>query len=165
MGDGMSFDLTGLSELTADLGRAPVDAGPQIRKAIVVSSAKIKKAWQDKLSGTPGVPFGPKTITYDVGSNVSIWRDATAKVQGGANQIVSEIGAEDGREQAPIVAVLEYGSPVNNLPPHGYGTAALQENQEDFVNGLLLAIGDPLGESTELANPIRTKYPLPGGES
>lgn len=155
MADGATFDFSQITQLSADLGVAPADAGEKIYKAVTVTSAKIKKTWQQKLSGTPEVPFGPLTITYDVGTNASIFREAKTGLHAGANEIVSEIGAEDGRKQAPIVAVLEYGSPApypvgRNLPPHGYGAAALQENQDDFENGLLLAIGDPLGVSTEL---------------
>lgn len=141
-----------LDKLTADIANAPKNAGPNIRKAFAVSSAKIKREWQQKLSGTPGVPYGALTITYDIsagGTGVLGELLSTFGIGGGAlaNQIVSEIGAEDGRKQAPIVTVLEYGSPVNNLPPHGYGTAALADNAGDFANGLLLAIGDPLGKT------------------
>lgn len=150
MGDGATFDFSQITQLSADLGKAPADAGENIYKAFTVTSAKVKKSWQQKLSGTPDVPFGPLTITYDVGTNASIFREAGGGAKAAANQIVSEIGAEDGRKQAPIVAVLEYGAPINNLPPHGYGAASLQENSDDFENGLLLAIGDPLGVSTEL---------------
>lgn len=156
------FDTSGLDQLAADLGKAPENAGPNIYKAFTVTSARIKRTWQQKLSGTPDVPFGPLTITYDVSTKVTGPLGATLRAFGitsdssfsggkftiGANEIASEIGAQDGRKQAPIVAVLEFGSPVNNLPPHGYGTGALQENQDDFANGLLLAIGDPLGQST-----------------
>jgi hypothetical protein len=160
-----TFDLSGLNQLAADLGNAPKTAGPNIYKAFTVTSARIKKDWQRKLSGMPGVPHGPLTITYDVGASVTgplgvllrtLGVEAATTFNGGkyaigGNHIASEIGAEDGRSQAPIVALEEYGSPVNNLPPHGYGAASLQDNQDDFVNGLLLAIGDPLGTSIEHA--------------
>lgn len=146
---GETFDLSGLDQLSADLGHVEDDVGPKIQKAVIVTSAKIKRSWQRKLSGTPQVPFGPLTITYDVGANVGDFHITEDGQGAGANHVESQIGAEDGRKQAPIIAVLEYGSPVNNLPPHGYGTEALEENQQDFMNGLLLAIGDPLGKSTE----------------
>lgn len=163
----VAVDTSQLDQLSADLGAAPVNAGPALYKALVVTSAKIKKEWQDKLGGTPNVPFGSKTITYDVSASVTGPLGVLLRTFGVeaastfGNVISSEIGAEDGREQAPIVAVLEYGSPVNNLPPHGYGTAALADDADDFENGLLLAIGDPLGVSTELSSPIRQKFPLP----
>lgn len=149
----VTVDTSQLDQLTADIANAPKTAGPNIYKAFTVSSARVKKAWQQKLSGTPGVPFGPLTITYDVTTGaVGVLGDLLRAFDIGngaeANTIQSEIGAEDGRKQAPIVAVLEYGSPVNNLPPHGYGTAALADNADDFENGLMLAIGDPLGVSS-----------------
>lgn len=144
------FDTSQLEQLSADLGNAPVTAGPNIYKALTGTSAAIKRDWQHKLSGTPDVPFGPLTITYDLASTVtgplgSFLR--TLGIQAAStfgNQIRSDIGAEDGRKQAPIVTVLEFGSPVNNLPPHGYGSESLLDNQDDFANGLLIAIGDPL---------------------
>lgn len=153
MADGATFDFSQITLLTADLGKAPLDAGPNIYKAVTVTSAKIKKAWQGKLSGTPNMPKAPLSITYDVGANVSIFRQARSGIPAEANQIVSEIGAEDGRLQATFVALFEYGAPVNahggTVVPHGYGAASLQENSDDFQSGLELAIGDPLGQSTE----------------
>lgn len=156
------FDLSGLDQLAADLGDAPKNAGPNIYKAFTVTSAKIKKTWQQKLSGTPDVPFGPLTITYDIETAVTgplgVALRALGVEPGGGNQISSSIGAQTGRKQAPIVTVLEFGSPVNNLPPHGYGSEALLENQDDFENGLLLAIGDPLAvSSADTAAPSAAK--------
>lgn len=157
MGDGATFDLSQLDQLASDLGDAPKNAGPAIYKAFSVTSGFVKKDWQRKLSGMPGVPHGSLTITYDISANVTGALGVVLRAFGVepassfGNQITSEIGAEDGRLQAPIVALEEYGSPVHDLPPHGYGAASLQNNTDDFVNGLLLAIGDPLGVSTEHA--------------
>lgn len=150
----ITVDTSQLAQLSADLGNAPTDAGPGIYKALTVTSAKIKKEWQQKLSGTPQVPFGPLTITYDLSASVtgplgSLLRGLGIQAASTfGNQIRSDIGAEDGRKQAPIVTVLEFGSPQNNLPPHGYGAEALEDNINDFVNGLLIAIGDPLGKTS-----------------
>lgn len=150
-----TFNVSGLDQLSADLGNAPKNAGPAIYKAFTVTSARIKKDWQRKLSGTPAVPFGPLTITYDVEATVTgplgtLLRDLGVHAGSSfGNQITSTIGAEDGRKQAPIVTVLEFGAPGNNLPPHGYGAQALEDNIEDFVNGLLIAIGDPLAQTAE----------------
>jgi hypothetical protein len=148
-------DTSQLDKLSADIGNAPKTAGPNIYKAFTVTSARIKKEWQQKLSGTPDVPHGPLAITYDITTGGGVLGGLLKLVGvGAANQISSEIGAEDGRLQAPIVALLEYGSPVNNLPPHGYGTDSLADNADDFTNGLLLAIGDPLAKSPSAPTPV-----------
>lgn len=145
----VTVDTSQIDQLSADLGNAPKNAGPGIYKSFTVSSARIKREWQSKLSGMPGVPHGALTITYDISTSItgplgSILTAFGVEHLTGANQISSEIGAEDGRLQAPIVALEEYGSPENNLPPHGYGTQALADETDDFANGLLIAIGDPL---------------------
>ena len=146
MVDGVSMDFTEILKLSADLGVAPVKAGPKIHQATEITARKIKDGWSDDLEGTPDVPHGSRTITYDIGANTSIIRDLTQPIahQNEANTIMAEIGAEDGRQQAPIVAVLEYGAPSKNLPPHGYGAGELQKYSDDFEHGLSLAIGDPL---------------------
>lgn len=128
MSEGIGFDFSELSQLTADLGDAPKTAGKKIRQAFEVSSRHVKDKWAKKLEGTEGVPHGPKSITYDI--------EATPGDQ--LSTIRAEIGSETGRLQAPIVTVIEFGSP--NLPPRGYGLAALQETEADFEKGLGLAI-------------------------
>lgn len=134
MSDGINFDFSEINALAADLGDAPRDAGKSIRQATEISARKIKDAWAKKLEGTPDVPHGSRSITYDL----------DAKPGQDKSTITAEIGAEKGRLQAPIVTVIEFGAPGNNLPPHGYGAAALQENQDDFQKGLEIAIGDVL---------------------
>lgn len=134
MSDSISFDFTELDKLAADLGNAPRDAGKRIRQAVEITARNVKDAWKDKLEGTEGVPHGAYTITYDL----------DAKPGDDMSSITAEIGAERGRAQAPIVTVIEFGAPGNNLSPRGYGAGALQENQSDFEKGLEIAIGDPL---------------------
>jgi hypothetical protein len=134
MPDGFSMDFSELDKLAADLGDAPRDAGKRIRQATEITARKIKDAWKDKLKGTEGVPHGAYTITYDL----------DAKPGQDSSVITAEIGAETGRAQAPIVTVIEFGAPGNNLAPRGYGAGALQENQADFEKGLEIAIGEVL---------------------
>lgn len=130
------IDNSEILKLAADLGIAPVKAGPNIVKALQFSATNIKKDWAGRLEGTPDVPHGSRTITYDIIGGI--------EVGGGTNEVSAEIGAEDGRLQAPIVTVIEFGAPSKNLPPHGYGAAALQDETPDFQHGLSVAIGDPL---------------------
>jgi hypothetical protein len=134
MPDGVQFDFSDIQKLAADLGDVPKDAGKRIRQATEISARKVKDAWKEKLKGTEDVPHGAYTITYDL----------DAKPGQDASTITAEIGSERGRAQAPIVTVIEFGAPGQNLAPRGYGAAALQETQADFVHGLEIAIGDPL---------------------
>lgn len=134
MSDGIKFDLSEINALAADLDDAPRDAGKRIRQAVEISARKVKDAWADKLKGENGLPHAPRSITYDL--------DAIPGEE--QSSITATIGAETGRLQAPIVTVIEFGAPGNNLAPRGYGAGALQETQADFVKGLELAIGEPL---------------------
>jgi hypothetical protein len=134
MADQVDFDFSELNQLAADLTKANVTMPKKVQQAVEVTARKIKDAWKEKLKGTAGVPLGAYTITYDL----------DAKPGQGSSVISAEIGAERGRKQAPIVTVIEFGAPGNNLAPRGYGAGALQENQADFIKGLEIAIGDPL---------------------
>lgn len=144
MTDGVKFDFSELDKLAADLGNAPKEAGPNIRKAVEVTAFKVKEAWRDKLKGTKRMPVAFLTVDYEVNANTSIVRDAFSGIRGGADTITAEIGSRTGKRQATFVTVLEFGAPGNNLSPRGYGSGALQENENDFQEGLSIAIGDPL---------------------
>lgn len=126
------IDNSDLSALAADLGDIADDAGRNVRKAVEVTARNVKDAWAEKLRGEAHVPHAPRSITYDI--------EGTAGI--GGSEIRAEIGAERGRLQAPIVTVLEYGAPGNNLAPRGYGAGALKENEADFERGLSIALGD-----------------------
>lgn len=144
MSDGITFDFSEINQLAADLADAPRDAGPKIRKAVEVSAFKVKESWRDKLKGTKRMPVAFLSVDYEIAANTSIVRDALSSLNAGADTIEAEIGARTGKKQATFVTVLEFGAPGNNLAPRGYGAGALQENQEDFVKGLEIAIGEPL---------------------
>ena len=136
----IDFDFSELDKLAADLGKVPDDAGKKIRQAVEVTSRHIKDSWAEKLTGENGVPHASRSITYDIGTNVSLFRNALGVGPvDGANQIAAEIGAERGRLQAPIVTVLEFGAPGNNLAPRGCGHEALRESEADFIKGLEIA--------------------------
>lgn len=125
-------DFSELDQLSADLGAVPGNAGRYVTTAVTVTARHVKDDWAEKLEGENGLPHAPRSIGYDVTS-----------FQGFGNTVVkAEIGAERGKLQAPIVTVIEYGSPVNNTPPRGYGHGALQENEDDFVKGLSKALED-----------------------
>lgn len=124
----ISFDFTELDVLAAELQSAPEKAGPKLRQAFEVTSRNIKDAWADKLRDQPRLPHASRTITYDI-----------IATPGKTSTLEAEIGSETGRLQATFVTVIEFGSPVNNTAPRGFGSAALQENEADFIKGLELA--------------------------
>lgn len=131
MTDGISSDFHELDNLAADLGEVAATSGPFIRKAVEVTARKVKDTWRDKLKGEPHLPHAPSAIGYDIKA-----------APGEVSTITAEIGAERGKLQAPIVTVIEFGSPSNNLAPRGFGLAALQANQGDFEHGLDIALRD-----------------------
>lgn len=128
MSDGIGFDFSELHTLAADLGDQPKVTGKKLRQAVEVSARNVKDAWAKKLTGENGLPHAPRSITYDIEAN-----------PGDVSRIEAEIGSERGRLQAPIVTVIEFGAPGQNLAPRGYGLAALAETAEDFEKGLSVA--------------------------
>lgn len=126
MSDG--FDLSGLDRLAADLNGAGNAVLPFTATALGRTSMNVKKTWQGKVSGAPGMPGLAAAVSYDV------------KTTGGI--VEAEIGYDKNRYQGPLGNISEFGSPT--LAPRGYGAAALQENADDFVHGLERAVEDAL---------------------
>lgn len=136
MADGVIIDNSELNKLAADLGDVSDIAGPLIVKAVEVTSLKIKKDWQEPLKGSEYLPGLPYAVTYDIGGNVSLVRNALGG--GGTDVVVSEIGFDKGRNQGPLGNVSEYGTPT--VTGRGYGIRALEKNEGDFQNGLDIAL-------------------------
>lgn len=132
MVDAVTIDTSEFDRAIAQLAQLPDAARPLIRKAVQVNVTKVKDAWRDKLQGTPSAPRVPYSITYD-----------TKELAGG---VEAEIGATKGTgNQGGVALLLEYGTPRHkyvNLPAHGYGLAALQENVDDLEFGVGQALDD-----------------------
>lgn len=124
----LNFDFSEIDKLAADIGKVADGSGRKIRQAFEVTSRNVKDEWAKKLQAEKGLPHAPRSITYDIKAT-----------PGSSSVIESEIGAQRGRLQAPIVTVMEFGAPGNNVAPRGYGRAALQDNEADFIKGLELA--------------------------
>jgi hypothetical protein len=122
-----SFDFSDLSKLAADLGEVPAKARVNVRKAVEVTARHVKDDWRKPLSQSVMVPRGAASISYDIKDN-----------RGG---VTAEIGP-DHEGAGALVGMLEYGTPT--VGPTGYGHAALQQNENDFVKGIDLALGDIL---------------------
>lgn len=132
MPDFLNIDFSEIDQLSVDLGDVSDNIGRYARTALEVTSGKVKEDWAEKLKDEPRLPHASRTITYDVSSAQAF----------GVTVLKSEIGAERGRLQAPLVAVNEFGAPGNNTAPRGYGAGALIENAPDLEEGLLKASAD-----------------------
>lgn len=132
MADGITIDTSELDKALAKIGQLGPETIPFVRKAVQVNVTNVKNAWRDKLQGTPSAPRVPYSITYD-----------TKELASG---VEAEIGATKGTgNQGGIALLLEYGTPGHkyvNLPAHGYGLAALQENVDDLETGVGRALDD-----------------------
>jgi hypothetical protein len=125
---GLEFDFSDINKLAADLSNVAKNAGPKIRKAVEVSARNVKEDWRKPLQGSGSVPGGAASISYDIkGGNA---------IRG--SEITAEIGPELGGAGS-LVSALEDGF-GGRQGPTGFGAAALQMNQEDFVRGLEIAL-------------------------
>jgi hypothetical protein len=137
----VTFEHTSITRLALDLGMLSsplvVEA---VTKAVEHSAAGVKKAWNGKLYRDGHADRTGRSITFDVGvaRQFSLFQtDAFSGPDEAA--IVAEIGPKRGSgKQAGIVRLLENGS-VHNAP-HGYGAAALQENEADYEARIGFAI-------------------------
>jgi len=128
MADDMKFDFTEINALAADLGKVADNAGPNIRKAVEITSLLIKRDWQAPLKGSKTLPALPYALTYDVGAKLGL----------GGSTVESEIGFDRGRKQGQLGHISETGSPT--IAGRGYGLAALAANRADFEKGLAIAL-------------------------
>lgn len=140
----MTFEHSEFTSLARDLGRI---TSPQVRrnveKAVEQSAGRVKKGWNAKLYNEGHAKLTGKAISYDVGTalDLGIATDVQAALDAGdgSGTIVAEIGPRKGNHrQAGVVLLLENGS-VHNAP-HGYGAAALQEEEVGFEQAVDFAI-------------------------
>lgn len=125
----MGVDVIGLNVVVDDLNAFPQRLAVNVRKAVQVTSHKVRDDARSRISGHKYLPHYPRTITYDV--------KATAEGFEG------EIGPDKSlRGQAPFGAFLEYGS-VHNAPLPHLGPA-LDANAEDLVTGIEIAISQAI---------------------
>jgi len=125
------FDFSALDKLAADLGNVSRDTQKNVRKAVEVTARKVKDSWRDKLKGSSTLPGLPGAVSYDVKSP--------------AGAVEGEIGFDKGRPQGALGNVSEFGTP--KVGPRGFGLASLEENQDDFVEGIQIAASDSLSEN------------------
>ena len=123
------MDFSELDRLAADLGEVPKRAAPLIRKAIEVTSFKVKTA-AGKTAGTGDPRWRPlpSAIDYEIKT-----------FQGfGASVIQSEIGYDKDSDVGKLGNIREFGTP--RVAPHNDLKIALEANQDDFEKGLMIAL-------------------------
>lgn len=142
-------DFSELMELAQDLDGGGEALSGYVRKAVQVTSGKVKKDAQASVRGRKGFGHAASAITYD-----------TKESAGG---VESEIGYDKARPAGRIGNLVEFGAPGAKAhmlrggrnvpvpgspsrplaPSHDLGNALLA-NEGDFVDGLSKAVADSL---------------------
>ena len=117
-------DVFGLNAVVSDLEAFPVHLTVNARKAVQITSQKVRDDARNRIKGHKYLPAYPYSITYDT----------KVTVEG----IEGEIGPDKGRAQGPLGNIVEYGTSKNAPIPH-LGPA-LDANAEDLVAGIEIAI-------------------------
>jgi hypothetical protein len=117
-------DVFGLDGVVADMEAFPVHLLVNTRKAVQVTSQKVRDDARNRIKGHRHLPAYPFSITYDT----KITFDG----------IEGEIGPDKGRAQGPLGNIVEYGTSKNAPIPH-LGPA-LDANAEDLVAGIEIAV-------------------------
>lgn len=96
-------DISGLTELVADLTHATTKVAIESRKVVQKGALNIKNDWRRRASGLSHAPLYPASITYDTGFKKGGWE--------------AEVGPDKSRPQGALGNLITYGS-ANN-PPTG----------------------------------------------
>lgn len=128
----MADDFSELRALAADLTAAPNEARPFVRKALQVTARNIKDEWRKGANRT-GLSRYAADITYE-----------TEEKRG---SVEAEIGPTVG-DSGSFGFVEDAGGGVKSAPQHA-ARDALEANEEDFVNGLEIALADGLRAAIE----------------
>ena len=140
MPDSLDADFSELDSLARDLGTVSSLAGPFIRKAVEVTSGKVKKTAQESIKNDDKSKRWkalPGTIDYEI----------TVDAAAGGSSLSSEIGYNRTRygDKAKLGNLRELGAPGADgvpLAPHNDLVNALHENEKDLEFGLDKALRD-----------------------
>lgn len=116
------FDFSELNKLAADLGDVPEHLRPNVRKAVQVTAHHIRDDWRDKARRTGLGPYA-KDVTYETSEN--------------SHGVEAEIGPTPG-DAGSLGIVEDAGGDVKSAPQHA-ARAAVRDNEEDFIRGILMA--------------------------
>ena len=132
----MADDFSELMSLVADLGEVPDAAVENVRKAIQVTSFKIKADWRRGATVANGYA---KTYSDSITYETEVGREA----------VTSEIGPTLGKTPGASAGFLE-DAPGDVLAPAQHaGRDALEANEEDFYRGLEIAITQAVVDKVE----------------
>ena len=124
----MGIEISGLEAVVADLEAAGPRLHANLRKAVQVTSAKVKADARARILGHKYLPLYPYSITYDT----------TLTAEGAEG----EIGPDKAKPQGPLGNIIEYGTAKNAPLPH-LGPA-LDANAEDLATGVDIAVQQAL---------------------
>ena len=127
----MADDFSELMTLAADLEAGSEALSGNVRKAIQVTSFKIKKDAQATAGQRRQIGHAAPSIHYET-------KESSSGVE-------AEIGYDKDDGAGELGALIEFGSPTFT-PSHDLGNALLN-NEEDFVHGLELAVEDAMKAS------------------
>lgn len=154
----MDADFSELMTLSADIEAAPKALPKYLRKALDVTSIKVKKDAQASVRGRKLLGHAANAIDYELSGS-----------SGATSEMSSEVGYNKGKPAGALGNLIEYGAPnakahmlvkkggklVNVpvpgapsrplAPSHDLGNALLN-NEDDFVRGAENAVADALGE-------------------
>lgn len=125
----MADDFSELMALAADIETAGEAVSANLRKAIQVTSHKVKTEAQTSVRTRKGLGHAANAITYEASES--------------ATGVESEIGYEKERA-GKLGNLIEFGAPNSGnqlAPSHDLGNALLN-NEEDFVRGITRAVDD-----------------------
>lgn len=131
----MGDDFSELMALEADIEHA-ADALPKyLRKALDVTSMKVKKDAQATVKGRKGLGHAAGAIDYELEGS-----------SGAVSEMSSEIGYSKDKGAGKLGNLIEYGAPNSGnqlAPSHDLGNALLA-NEGDFVKGVAAAVDDAM---------------------
>ena len=133
----MDADFSELMSLAADIEEAPKALPKYLRKALDVSSTKVKKGAQATVKGRKGLGHAAGAIDYELSGS-----------SGAVSEMSSEVGYNKGRRAGALGNLIEFGAPNSGnqlAPSHDLGNALLA-NEGDFVDGIAKAAADAMGE-------------------
>lgn len=136
----MGSDFSELNELVADLGSAPEETEPFLKKALEVSARNLKSGWKQRAQRSS---YYPKTyaaaIDYDMYGYAGF----------GGGEIYAEIGPKLGATSGASAGFLDEplsSAGVDSAPMHA-GRAAVEAVEPDFVDGIEKALADGLAKA------------------
>ena len=133
----MDAEFSELMTLSADIEAAPKALPKYLRKALDVTSIKVKKDAQATVKGRKGLGHAAGAIDYELKGS-----------SGSVSEMSSEVGYNKGKPAGALGNLIEYGAPNSGnqlAPSHDLGNALLA-NEGDFVDGIEKAAADALAE-------------------